>query len=144
METSSKPNFGAINGSSGARLVVAALAIGLSTLTSAPHAQAQSDVWRITAAQAECLISNKNGYLNLGGEVIIIPVTACPDTSLYSGSLDDMQNYGGISNIESKSDEDGLDAIITFTAKDLECLDNDDIIVSGEVAQVPRSIDCGE
>lgn len=86
---------------------------GLFCLSTATMAVSDEATWRVTPDQANCLVENLDAYIASGTDIVIIPIETCPFPSLSVGSLDGLENYGGISKVTTKKDETELDEVVS-------------------------------
>lgn len=108
----------------------------------AQTAESDEEFWRVTADQARCLIDNVDAYIASGAEIVVIPIETCPYPSLSVENLDGLSNYGGVSKIQTKRSPSGYDDVISYTAKDLACLDRSKVRIEDESAYLPKFLNC--
>ncbi|OOY31102.1 hypothetical protein BMI88_08130 [Thioclava sp. F36-6] len=110
----------------------------------AAAAYAQPDEWVVNADQAECILKHVADYKSMQTPVIIIHVASCPDPSPFAGATSGKSNFGGVSKIESTGESSDVDEVITFSAKDFDCLSEEVVRVENGLAFLPKRPKCGQ
>jgi len=104
---------------------------------------ADSTSYVLPLDRAQCVFDNRSAYLAGNSDIVIIVVDQCPNTSLFAGASEGLQNYSGVSRIQTGVDGE-FDPVISYTRDDLRCLDIDDVRVEGDVAYLPRVVSCAD
>ena len=99
--------------------------------------------WVLPEAAANCILENLDGYVATPSRIVLIVVDNCPDTNPFAGATDNKLNQSGIiSNVQTKSEAEGLAKFITYTKQQLQCLRAGRVRYEDGVAYLPKEPLC--
>lgn len=124
------------------RIALSPTALLLALAAAFPALAENEDAWVVPAEQAQCLLQHRDAYLAEATPIAIIPIAKCPQTSLLAGSMEGLQNSGGISNVRTQPDRGKFDTVISYPKSELRCLTAAQIIIKDGQAYLPKKITC--
>lgn len=107
---------------------------------------AQED-WVVRSESAACLLENASAYQSSGQDVLMIVMSACPETDINKALALLTQNsaipgIGVSSTARSLDEEQSVDDIIIYTPAELACLSAAQIKTAGAVTMIPKKPVC--
>ena len=94
------------------------LPAALAVVTLTGLTQAQDVSWRVSAADAECFLSNIDQYRRVTDDPVVIFIAVCPETDRQK-AIEKLQKNSGTG---LRSSEDSQDGILVYTQAELDCL----------------------
>ena len=98
--------------------------------------------WVVSSAHAQCLFEHLEVYSSSAQNVLMIVLSACPETDTSKALASLTQNSAVPGIALAAADGTGVDDVIVYTHEELTCLAKLAVDLSGPTSRLPKKPSC--